>query len=124
MAGLLRSADWIGTVSFAYSGSLLAAAAGMDAFGSCVVGCITAVGGGTVRDLLIGNAPVFWMQEVEYLAMSIVAALAAFISLPAGGLAEDGLVLRWTDHLGVAAFAVIGAQNGLRRNLAPLICVV
>mmetsp|Transcript_412 Transcript_412/g.1070 ORF Transcript_412/g.1070 Transcript_412/m.1070 type:complete len:107 (-) Transcript_412:43-363(-) len=57
-SGWLRFFDYVGTVSFAASGTLAAGAVGMDALGCTAVGTITAVGGGTVRDVLIGNAPV------------------------------------------------------------------
>merc|ERR1719199_141488 len=65
--GLLRGADWFGTAVFAMTGTLAAATRGMDILGSTIVGTITAVGGGTVRDLLLGRGRrAFWMEEIEY----------------------------------------------------------
>lgn len=51
-----------------------------DATGCCIVGTITATGGGTVRDLLLGNTPVFWMGETEYLWMCLVTTMLVFFS--------------------------------------------
>jgi len=60
-----RTCDWLGTVMFAVSGCVTAGVAGMDFLGCTVVGTVTAIGGGTIRDMVIGNSPVFWMHEVE-----------------------------------------------------------
>lgn len=139
--GLLRLADYIGTASFAASGSLLAANGGMDMFGCCAVGTITAVGGGTVRDILLGQGRrAFWMVEVEYLYICLLSATAAFHFWPqsddetitdgrqtadATTTDVDGLVrvedtfLEATDTLGVGAFCVVGAMNGLRAAVPP-----
>ena len=59
--------DYVGTFAFAISGIRLASAKHFDWFGAYVVGFVTAVGGGTLRDLLLGLPP-FWMQNVSYLA--------------------------------------------------------
>jgi len=127
-AGALRALDYFGTGVFALSGALTAGTAGMDMLGCTTVGAITAMGGGTVRDLLLGNRPVFWMVETEYLALSIATALAAFWAWPSVSerfeLVEDADVIRYADALGLGAFAVIGAQNGLRARVPALVCVV
>jgi uncharacterized membrane protein YeiH len=60
--GLLRTFDWVGTMSFAASGCLTAGNMGLDVFGCSVVGTITAVGGGTVRDMMLAQR-VGWMDE-------------------------------------------------------------
>ena len=59
----------VGTVAFAISGIRMAAAKHFDWFGAYVVGLVTAIGGGTVRDLLL-NIPVFWMQTLWYIAVT------------------------------------------------------
>jgi Glycine transporter len=63
--GVLRGLDLFGTVVFAYSGCVTAGNCGMDLLGCMIVGTVTAVGGGTIRDVFLGNVPVFWMTEVE-----------------------------------------------------------
>ena len=63
--GLFRALDWIGTLTFAVTGSALAGQYNMDLLGCVIVGSITAIGGGTIRDLLLGASPVFWVEEWE-----------------------------------------------------------
>lgn len=108
--GGLRALDLIGTSSFAISGGLLAAASGMDALGVIAVGCITALGGGTVRDGLLLAVRPFWVAETEYLGLAAASAAAAFVALDE--TVDDHPVLWWTDAAGVGAFAVIGIRAG------------
>ena len=68
----------LGTIAFAISGIRLAAAKRFDWFGAYVVGLVTAIGGGTVRDLLL-NIPVFWMQSWMYLAVSFLSLVTVII---------------------------------------------
>eukprot|EP00899_Mesostigma_viride_P017769 jgi/Mesvir1/25994/Mv20962-RA.2 len=116
--GALRAMDLFGTGVFALSGTLTAGIAGMDLLGCTIVGTITAVGGGTIRDILLGKGPAFWMDEIEYLYICLATALATFYFwddiTAATGITEDGLGLFIADTIGVGAFAVIGAQNGER----------
>eukprot|EP00899_Mesostigma_viride_P017768 jgi/Mesvir1/25993/Mv20962-RA.1 len=127
--GALRAMDLFGTGVFALSGTLTAGIAGMDLLGCTIVGTITAVGGGTIRDILLGKGPAFWMDEIEYLYICLATALATFYFwddiTAATGITEDGLGLFIADTIGVGAFAVIGAQNGIRAKvplLASAIC--
>jgi len=126
--GLLRGLDYFGTVVFALGGSVTAGLAGMDLLGCTIVGTVTAVGGGTVRDLLLGNFPVFWMLETEYVVLSLACAWAGFFGWDYlhehWHLEENSDILRWWDACGVGAFSVIGAQNGLRAGLHPAVAVV
>ena len=127
--GVLRSLDWAGTAVFAASGSIAAASSGMDLLGACVIGTVTAVGGGTLRDVLVLRKEPFWAGadgEHEYLFISAAAAVAAFFLFPIVGAAawpNDDL----PDAISLGAFAVIGAQNGVRALLPPqlsLLCGV
>lgn len=118
----LRTADWVGTVSFATSGCFCAGHAGMDLLGCSIVGTITAVGGGTIRDMLLGQFPVFWFAEWEYLLLCLGASVISFFAYDA--IDEDGPLLWWTDTIGVGAFSVIGAQNGIRMGMHPIICIL
>eukprot|EP00667_Euglena_gracilis_P014203 EG_transcript_14694 len=121
--GTLRAMDYVGTVAFAMSGCITAGLTGMDLLGCVVVGTITSIGGGTIRDLLIGNSPVFWVEEYEYLIMCLVVATATFVYLVVFGQKDEPALLWWADTVGLGAFCVIGAQNGIRRGCHPLICV-
>jgi len=125
--GLLRLSDWIGTVSFSVTGTIAAGVYGMDVLGCVLVGTVTATGGGTLRDMFLGNTPVAFLLEVEYLAMCVIAAVFTFYLWKKCNdkniIKMDGPVLWWTDTLGIGAFAVIGAQNGIRRHMHPLACI-
>lgn len=125
-AGALRSLDWIGTVSFAHSGAILAAASGMDALGCLVVGTVTAVGGGTVRDAVFLSRRPFWVDETEYIWLCLGTTAATFALWPhiRHYLSEDDNVFFAGDTLGVGAFCVIGAQNGIRAGVPPLISLI
>lgn len=121
--GILRALDYVGTLSFAHTGAILAATSGMDALGTCVVGTITAVGGGTIRDAVILKTRPFWTEETEYLYLCLLASGLTFTMWPRGK--EDDSFLHFaTDSAGVAAFAVIGAQNGIRAGVPGIICVI
>lgn len=126
--GLLRTLDWVGTVSFAHSGAVLAAASGMDLLGTAAVGTITAVGGGTIRDAVFLSRSPFWTSETEYLALCAAAALATFALWPVVSErvpdADDHPALFVGDTLGVAAFATIGVQNGVRLRCAPAVSIL
>lgn len=95
----------------------------MDLLGCVLVGTITAIGGGTVRDLLIGQTPFWSSGESEYIWISLVTATATFFFWKTSGLEEDNVVLVWGDTLGVGAFAVIGTMNGIKKKLPALLCM-
>eukprot|EP01061_Rhynchopus_euleeides_P004029 TRINITY_DN13359_c0_g1_i1.p1 TRINITY_DN13359_c0_g1~~TRINITY_DN13359_c0_g1_i1.p1 ORF type:complete len:290 (+),score=93.69 TRINITY_DN13359_c0_g1_i1:388-1257(+) len=121
--GLLRTLDYVGTALFACTGCLTAGAAGMDVFGCTMVGATTALGGGTVRDVMLGNTPVSWVTEPEYLKIAIGCAFGTFLCWSAFGdyssrmsKAMDKFIF-WIDSAGLGAFAIIGVQNALRRGL-------
>ena len=120
--GLLRGADWFGTAVFAMTGTLAAATRGMDILGSTIVGTITAVGGGTIRDLLLGKGRrAFWMEEIEYLWICVGTGVATFLAWPhlerAYGVKDTDEWVDWGDAIGVGAFCVIGAMNGIRAGV-------
>lgn len=124
--GALRGLDYFGTTIFAVSGSILASMYGMDGLGCVVVGCITALGGGTVRDCLWGRCPAFWLDETEYLYMSIAAAAAAFAFCYYEQPGKDWLdfIVFWGDTFGIGAFAVIGTMYAVRLHCSIIITLV
>ncbi len=85
---------------------------GMDMLGCTIVGTITAIGGGTIRDLLIGNAPVFWAFEYEYIWLCLATCGATFLSWDFltrnDMIKEDSPFLSFADSIGLGAFCVIG----------------
>src|SRR6476661_10538747 len=101
--------DYFGLAVFAVSGALLAAEKRQTLVTFVFFAVVTGVGGGTVRDLLIG-APVFWIHQNVTLLICIGAALAVWM-LPAG--LWKGKALDWLDAVGLAAYATYGAAKGL-----------
>lgn len=100
----------LGTISFAISGIRLAAAKNYDWFGAYVIGLVTAIGGGTLRDVLI-KVPVFWMESWLYLAVTGLSLLTVLIfkRTLVGGLRT----LFIFDAIGLALFVVIGIEKTL-----------
>ena len=112
----LQLIDYFGIAVFAVSGALLAAEKKQTLVTFIFFAVVTGVGGGTVRDLLIG-APVFWMHENQTLIICFGAAVAVWM-LPAR--LWKGSTLLWLDAAGLAAYATFGAAKGLAFGLAPL----
>ncbi|MDE6836025.1 MAG: trimeric intracellular cation channel family protein, partial [Muribaculaceae bacterium] len=100
----------IGTIAFAISGIRLAAMKHFDIFGAYIVGLVTAIGGGTLRDVLL-DIPVFWLQKPWYLAMT-GAALIIVIVFQKVLVSHDRLLFIF-DAIGLALFVVIGIQKTL-----------
>lgn len=113
---ILDFLDMAGIAVFALSGALLAAIKKQTIVTFVFFAVVTGVGGGTVRDLLIG-APVFWVHQNAILLICIGAAFAVWL-LPAG--LWKGKALLWLDAVGLAAYATYGAAKGLAFGLAPL----
>ncbi|MDE5725776.1 MAG: trimeric intracellular cation channel family protein [Duncaniella sp.] len=100
----------IGTLAFAVSGIRLAARKRFDWFGAYTVGVVTAIGGGTIRDLLLG-APVFWMASWMYLAVTGLA--FAIVVMFKRVLTSDSRSLFMFDAVGLALFVITGIQKSL-----------
>ena len=113
---LLEFLNWAGIAVFALSGALLAAEKKQTLVTFLFFAVATGVGGGTVRDLLIG-APVFWVHENVTLLVCFAAAVLVWL-LPVG--VWHGRALLWFDAAGLAAYSSFGAAKGLAFGLAPL----
>ena len=118
MSLVIELLDYFGIVVFAVSGALAAARARMDVVGFALLGVVTGIGGGSVRDLLLGRLPVFWIEQPQYVALCVVASVVTFVSVPI--IASRLRLLLWADAIGLAVFAVLGAQTALAAG-APLI---
>jgi uncharacterized membrane protein YeiH len=112
----------VAIIAEAMTAALVAGRKQMDWFGVCVVASITALGGGTVRDVLLGHYPLTWIRHPEYLVVTVVAALAvAFIAPYMRRLRKVFLTL---DAVGLVVFTIIGCNVALALELPLLIVVV
>ncbi|MGI9205187.1 MAG: trimeric intracellular cation channel family protein [Woeseiaceae bacterium] len=100
--------ELIGTAVFAISGALAASRKNMDIFGFAVLALMPAVGGGTVRDVLIDRHPIFWIDDTNYVYVAVAAAVATFFA--AHVIRSRLRMLIWMDAIGLALFAVLGSQ--------------
>jgi len=106
MYNLISWFDIIGTIVFAISGALAAGRKDMDIFGVIVLATVTAIGGGTLRDLVLGATPVFWIEHSYYLAI-IAASAIATVYLHRSRIFHQKILL-YADALGLATFTIIG----------------
>lgn len=107
--------DLDGTVAFGISGALAAGRKRMDFVGVVVLGSIVAVGGGTTRDLILGDAPVFWIGNPTFLLVGAIAALAVIplSATRALNVLEEYRLLQLFDAAGMALFVVTGTNVAL-----------
>ncbi len=112
--------DYAAVAVFAASGALAAARSKHDIVTFAFFAAITGVGGGTLRDLLIG-APVFWVQRPGYIVTSLVAAVAVW-ALGSRGWRFRALL--WLDAIGLAAYAVVGTAKALNLGVHPVSAVI
>lgn len=111
----------LGTAAFAISGIRLAAAKRFDWFGAYVVGLVTAIGGGTLRDVLL-DLPVFWMLSSVYLVVSFISLVAVIIFRQA--LVKGMRTLFIFDAIGLALFVVVGVQRTISAGLPMWVAIV
>ena len=114
--------DLFGTAVFAITGSLVAREKQLDLFGVVVVAVVTAIGGGTIRDVLLGATPVFWITDTAYVIIAITAAITTFAIIRFFTLPRRLLII--ADAFGLAVFTIIGTQAALDRDVSPLIAII
>lgn len=114
--------DLLGVAVFAVSGTLAATRKGMDIVGAVIIAAFTAIGGGTLRDLLLGRHPIFWMADPVPLYVIGVTALLTIVFLRF--LSPPGNSLQWADAAGLALFTLSGTQIGENAGLSPVIAVL
>lgn len=115
--------DYFGVVVFALSGALMAGRYRLDPFGVIVLAGVTAIGGGTVRDIILGALPVFWFEQTEYIVIITLTALFT-IALVRKPKRVPKKFLLVADAFGLALFAVLGAQKALAYDAPPIIAVM
>ncbi|TDH25239.1 trimeric intracellular cation channel family protein [Segetibacter sp. 3557_3] len=118
---LLKLIDVLGTVLFAISGVFAAMQKRLDVFGILIIAFITAIGGGTLRDMMIGDFPVSWIRNINYSIIILVSSVIAMVfNKTIRNLHRTLLVF---DSLGLGFFTVLGIQKALAFGLHPGICV-
>ncbi|BAJ00880.1 trimeric intracellular cation channel family protein [Shewanella violacea] len=115
--------DLCGTAVFALSGALAAGRHRMDPFGVIVLASVTAVGGGSIRDALLGTTPVFWIRDPNYIIVILITVLLTLILVRRPKKVPQH-TLPIADALGLALFTVIGAEKALNLELGGMIAVV
>ncbi len=108
---ILAIIDAVGMVAFAISGALAAARKRMDIVGLILLAAVTGLGGGTVRDVLLGRLPLFWLRAPELLATTTAVAIIVFFAAPRFDFKNRSLL--WADALGMSMYAVLGAEIAL-----------
>ena len=123
----LVALDWFGTAAFAFSGTLTAARQDMGVIGALFLATITALGGGTIRDLLLGEGgQAFWIKEVMYFRVVLLTSVLTLLAWPwlakFFNLEDSAWPFCFADAIGLAAFTICGARTGLDSGVGELEC--
>lgn len=123
---LFRAAEVIGIIAFAVSGGYAAVRAGMDWLGVVVLAVAVAVGGGTLRDLLLGIEPVWWVREPGHLLVAVVTSVVVIVvaTRHPQSKPDSWRIVLHADAIGLATFTVIGASIALDEGVTPWIAVM
>ncbi len=117
----LRIIDIAGTAAFSIAGAFAAMEKRLDIFGIFIIAFVTALGGGTLRDVLIGNVPVSWMLN---LSSGLIVLLSTIAALSFTRVIKNyHKILLLFDSIGLGFFTVYGIQTGIALDLHPIICV-
>lgn len=120
-ASIFTALNIVGLFVFAVSGALTALRNDMDVFGVAMIAFVTGVGGGTIRDVLLGAFPVWWIASPSAVLICLVGAVAAMTAQPL--IASRLKTLIWADAVGLSVFAVLGAQAALAADAPVMIAV-
>jgi uncharacterized membrane protein YeiH len=119
--GMFHLLDIIGTIAFALSGALTAMSKKLDLFGVFIIAFVTAVGGGTLRDVMIGTTPVGWMLDLEYVYVICLSFGIALLFRKKFERLRTSLFL--FDTIGLGVFTLIGLEKGINIGLHPIVCI-
>ncbi|MDP3556537.1 MAG: trimeric intracellular cation channel family protein [Bacteroidota bacterium] len=118
---VFRVIDIAGTVAFSIAGAFAAMEKKLDVFGVFIIAFVTAFGGGTLRDVLIGELPVRWMLDINPGAIVLLSTIAAMLFAKAKKNFHKILLL--FDSIGLGFFTVLGIQTGIGLGFNPAICI-
>jgi uncharacterized membrane protein YeiH len=111
----------LGTAAFAVSGAIAAMRHRLDVFGVLVITFVTAIGGGTIRDMMIGHTPVAWLKDQQTISVIFISYLLALIFRRQ--LRHFNTTLAVFDAVGLGFATIAGLQRGVEAQLSPAICV-
>ena len=119
--GFLQLIDILGTFSFAVSGAFFAMEKKLDPFGVLILSFVTAIGGGTLRDIMIGNLPVGWLRDETATVVIFIGAIGSMFF--GQWLKKINTTLFLFDALGLGLFTIIGIQKAMELNFSLGVCV-
>lgn len=114
--------DILGLIAFAISGALAGIEKKLDFFGVFVIAMVTSIGGGTLRDLLIGHTPVFWLLDLQTFYIVVSTTIVSIIFRQYLSFLRTSLFL--FDTIGIGIFTIIGIEKGLAINFSPIVCIL
>jgi uncharacterized membrane protein YeiH len=121
MEKIYLTVDVLGTIAFAISGVLVAMEKRLDLFGVGIIALVTAIGGGTLRDMLIGNTPVTWTTTPMYMYIILGTVIVTILFQSRLKYLRTSLFL--FDTIGIGFYTMIGISKGMEAGLEPLICI-
>ncbi len=119
---ILDILDYAGVAVFAATGALSASRKQLDIIGYLFLASVTGIGGGTLRDVILGATPVFWVDNPIYIVVCCCVGLAVFFS--AHLMESRYRLLVWLDAVGLSAYSVMGAAKGLAATGSPIVALV
>src|SRR5262245_25164278 len=114
--------DYAGVALFAATGALAASRKQLDLIGFLFFAIVTGTGGGTVRDIVLGRVPVFWVLNPTYVL--VCAAIGVLVFFTAHLVESRYRLLIWLDAVGLAAYCVMGAAKGMAATGSPTVAIV
>ena len=118
----LAALDYAGVAIFAATGGLAASRKQLDIIGFVFLAAVTGIGGGTLRDVILGQTPVFWVTDPAYLL--VCGAIGVLVYFTAHLVESRYKLLLWLDALGLAAFSAMGAAKGFAATGSPAVAIV
>jgi uncharacterized membrane protein YeiH len=119
---LLEFLDYLAIAVFAATGALSASRKQLDLIGFIFLAAATGIGGGTFRDLILGQVPVFWVRNPNYLLVCFASAIVVYFT--AHRFESRYRLLLWLDAVGLSAYAALGASKGLTATGSPEVAIV
>lgn len=119
---ILEVLDYLAIALFAATGALAASRKQLDLIGFIFLAAITGIGGGTFRDVILGQLPVFWVKNTNYVLVCMATGLLVYFT---AHLFESRYrLLLWLDAVGLSAYAAVGAAKGLAATGSPVVAIV